>query len=376
MKKDIYQNITLDKLMNEFNCNKKIKNNSYTIDNTLYLSKTPRNKKYQTHYILTKRDKNNDLIITPENNKKNNNEEMKKICSMKIKKFKDALKSLKNKPKLNFSSNDFYSDENRIKNKKNQISSLSSTKASKNNTLYFNSFLDDYYNKISNKKFRIITPLNKYIKRERSFLPLERNINFFSDKKNNNEKKEKKINIKKVQRRNIKDNLVNSPKFNSFNKTILNNIFQKSKTKVKLGILDGVILNYKLDNNDIITKPFNNSYNFMINIISDKIKFLKNSLNFIYPSIFRKRYLIKENQNKKNNLLRNISQEIFRRNKNEVKNDIYKINEDKKVSQSVFTKYPIYIKLKGKYSPCLYSLRNNSSQKNNKKQNIFNKITL
>ena len=376
MKKDIYQNITLDKLMNEFNCIKKKKNNSYTIDNTLYLSKTPRNKKYQTHYILTKRDKNNDLIITPENNKKNNNEEMKKICSMKIKKFKDALKSLKNKPKLNFSSNDFYSDEKRIKNKKNQISSLSSTKASKNNTLYFNSFLDDYYNKISNKKFRIITPLNKYIKRERSFLPLERNINFFSDKKNNNEKKEKKINIKKVQRRNIKDNLVNSPKFNSFNKTILNNIFQKSKTKVKLGILDGVILNYKLDNNDIITKPFNNSYNFMINVISDKIKFLKNSLNFIYPSIFRKRYLIKENQNKKNNLLRNISQEIFRRNKNEVKNDIYKINEDKKVSQSVFTKYPIYIKLKGKYSPCLYSLRNNSSQKNNKKQNIFNKITL
>jgi len=376
MKKDIYQNITLDKLMNEFNCIKKIKNNSYTIDNTLYLSKTPRNKKYQTHYILTKRDKNNDLIITPENNKKNNNEEMKKICSMKIKKFKDALKSLKNKPKLNFSSNDFYSDEKRIKNKKNQISSLSSTKASKNNTLYFNSFLDDYYNKISNKKFRIITPLNKYIKRERSFLPLKRNINFFSDKKNNNEKKEKKINIKKVQRRNIKDNLVNSPKFNSFNKTILNNIFQKSKTKVKLGILDGVILNYKLDNNDIITKPFNNSYNFMINVISDKIKFLKNSLNFIYPSIFRKRYLIKENQNKKNNLLRNNSQEIFRRNKNEVKNDIYKINEDKKVSQSVFTKYPIYIKLKGKYSPCLYSLRNNSSQKNNKKQNIFNKITL
>ena len=101
MKKDIYQNITLDKLMNEFNCIKKIKNNSYTIDNTLYLSKTPRNKKYQTHYILTKRDKNNDLIITPENNKKNNNEEMKKICSMKIKKFKDALKSLKNKPKQN-----------------------------------------------------------------------------------------------------------------------------------------------------------------------------------------------------------------------------------------------------------------------------------
>ena len=376
MKKDIYQNITLDKLMNEFNCIKKIKNNSYTIDNTLYLSKTPRNKKYQTHYILTKRDKNNDLIITPENNKKNNNEEMKKICSMKIKKFKDALKSLKNKPKLNFSSNDFYSDEKRIKNKKNQISSLSSTKASKNNTLYFNSFLDDYYNKISNKKFRIITPLNKYIKRERTFLPLKRNINFFSNKKNNNEKKEKKINIKKVQRRNIKDNLVNSPKFNSFNKTILNNIFQKSKTKVKLGILDGVILNYKLDNNDIITKPFNNSYNFMINILSDKIKFLKNSLNFIYPSIFRKRYLIKENQNKKNNLLRNISQEIFRRNKNEVKNDIYKINEDKKVSQSVFTKYPIYIKLKGKYSPCLYSLRNNSSKINNKKQNIFNKITL
>ena len=388
MKKDIYNNNSFNKLMNEYNCLKKIKNNSYTIDNTLYLSKTPKNKKYQTHYIFTKRDNNNNnnLIITPENNKQLelNNEETKKIHSMKIKNFKNALKLIKNKPKLNFSLSNLnfssYSTEKRTKNKKNQISSLSSTKTSKNNTLYFNSFLDNCYNKISDEKFRIITPLNKFIRKESSNFSVKRNTNFFCDKRNNNEKEDKKIStINEVQGRNIKDNLVESPKFNSLNQTILNNIFKKSKTKIKLGILDEVILNYKLDNNDIITKPFNNSYTFMINIISDKIKFLKNSLNFIYPSILRKRFQRKANQNlKKNNLSRNFSQEIIRRNKINIKNDIFKINKSKKVSQSVFAKYPIYIKLKGKYSPNFYSLRreNNSSQKNSKKHNVLNKISL
>ena len=252
MKKDIYNNNTLGKLMNEFNCLKKIKNNSYIIDNTLYLSKTPKNKKYHTHYLLTKRNNNNDLIITPENNKKIelNNDEIKNICSKKLKNFRNTLKSLKNKPKLDFSSNDFYlsnySDGKRTKNKKNQISILSSTKTSKNNnTLYFNSFLDDCYGKISDKKFRIIKPLNKFIKKENSFFPIKRNTNLFIVKKNNNEKGDKEINIKKIQGRNIKDNFVKSPKFKSFEQTILNNIFQKSRTKVKLGVLDGVILKYK-----------------------------------------------------------------------------------------------------------------------------------
>ena len=388
MKKDIYNNNSFNKLMNEYNCLKKIKNNSYTIDNTLYLSKTPKNKKYQTHYIFTKRDNNNNnnLIITPENNKQLelNNEETEKINSMKIKNFKNALKLIKNKPKLNFSLSNLnfssYSTEKRTKNKKNQISSLSSTKTSKNNTLYFNSFLDNCYNKISDEKIKIITPLNKFIRKKSLNFSVKRNTNFFREKKKNNEKEDKKIStINEVQGRNIKDNLVESPKFNSLNQTILNNIFKKSKIKVKLGILDEVILNYKLDNNDIITKPFNNSYTFMINIISDKIKFLKNSLNFIYPSILRKRFQRKANQNlKKNNSPRNFSQEIIRRNKINIKNDIFKINKSKKVSQSVFAKYPIYIKLKGKYSPNFYSLRreNNSSQKNNKKHNVLNKISL
>ena len=110
----------------------------------------------------------------------------------------------------------------------------------------------------------------------------------------------------------------------------------------------------------------------MINIISDKVKFIKNSLDFVYPSIFRKRYQIKVNQELKNiNLLRNSSQEIIRRNKNDIKDDIFRINEHKKVSQSVFSKYPIYIKLKGKYSPNLYSLRR---EKNSLQKKIKNKI--
>ena len=77
----------------------------------------------------------------------------------------------------------------------------------------------------------------------------------------------------------------------------------------------------------------------------------------IYPSIIQKKYEIKANQSdKKVDLLRNSSLENFKGNRIDIKKDIYKINKDNKIFQSVFAKYPIYIKVKGKFSPHLYSL--------------------
>lgn len=140
-------------------------------------------------------------------------------------------------------------------------------------------------------------------------------------------------------------------------KLIPKNVFQKSKIKVKSGVLDGIILDYNLNNNGILSKPFNNSYGFMLNLVSEKVKFLKGSLDMIYPSIIQKKYEIKTNQiDKKVDLLRNSSLENFKGNRIDIKKDIYKINKNKKIFQSVFAKYPIYIKVKGKFSPHLYSL--------------------
>ena len=375
MKNDIYNKTNLsykwDKLMNEFNFQKKIINNSFNKYNTLILNKTPTKTKFKRKFFITKRNKD-DLFITSENNKilELNSEEKKKIISFNIRKFKNAISSLNNH-KLNFSSNelDFSSNINNseIRNKKiennklKQTSSSLSTKASQNKTIYFNSILDNNYNKISDNKFKI---------KSSSFSSKKIGVNFFKNNDegyNLKENKRNRVGIKLNQDKNRKkkdkseynkkDNIVTSSKFDSLKKLIPKNVFQKSKIKVKSGVLDGIILDYNLNNNGILSKPFNNSYGFMLNLVSEKVKFLKGSLDMIYPSIIQKKYEIKANQiDKKVDLLRNSSLENFKGNRIDIKKDIYKINKNKKIFQSVFAKYPIYIKVKGKFSPHLHSL--------------------
>jgi len=180
MKKDIYNTSNLsykwDKLMNEFNFQKKMINNSFNKYNTLILNRTPKKTNFKRKFFLTKRNKDN-LFITSESNKiiDLNSEEKKKIISINIRKFKNAIRALNNH-KLNFSSNesDFSSNikYSNILNKKSEInkikqtSSSLSTKTSQNKTIYFNSILDNYYNKISDNKFKLKLSLNKLIKKE------------------------------------------------------------------------------------------------------------------------------------------------------------------------------------------------------------------
>ena len=419
------------KMRNEFSFKKiKKRNSTYSMHNnntnSLLLNRAPRKFiKFHKNFFITKTNNNNVLFsIDKEDNKKSlNYRNIKELQDINAKIFKNALKSLrnlsKNKTQVNFFSHDFdfssssnlntnkyifseIKNEDEIpkikktKNKLNQTSSLLSTKISQNRTIYFNSSLDNFYHKISNKKLKINSPLNN--KTRDNFYPSKsNNIDFISniiklygeenkkDKGSINEedfvlKKDNKINkginLKEKKDKNDEDNIVTSSGFNSYNQIILKNLFQKCKAKIKLGILDRVILDYNLKTDDILLNPFYNSYGVMLDDVSEKVGFMKGSLNLVYPRIIQKKYQIKAEQSiKKIGLLRSNSDNDFKRNKNDIKNNLFTI-KDKNIIQSVFTKYPMYIKLNGKFSPHLYTYKGqNRFSHKLQKQNLFmNKV--
>ena len=332
--------------------------------------------------------------------------------------FKNVLTSLKNLRKnntkinffakeLDFSENSNINSERYIfselksdsekekkKSKLNQTSSLFSTKLSQNNTIYYNSSLDNFYNKISQKKFKTITPLSN-ISRTRStfYSPKSYNVNIVNDidkilkegnKENNNEeelaiKSNKGINVKEEDRKKeIEDEnkLVSNSGFNSYNQIMLKNIFNKNMAKIKSGILDRVIIDYNIENNDILLTPFSNSFGLMLENVSEKVGFMKGSLDLVYPKIIQKKYQLKAKLSKKRiNLLRSFSQKNIMKNKDDIKGDLF-IVKDKNISQSVTAKYPMYIKLKGKLSPHMYTLKgqNRIFQKIKTQNLLMNKI--
>ena len=76
---------------------------------------------------------------------------------------------------------------------------------------------------------------------------------------------------------------------------------------------------------------------------------MKGSIDILYPKITQKKYQLRTIQKKKElNRLNDDSQENNENQKNEIKNNIYNINKEKKVFQSIFTKYPINIKHNGR----------------------------
>ena len=166
---------------------------------------------------------------------------------------------------------------------------------------------------------------------------------------------------------------------------MLKNLFQKYPTKIRTDLLDRVLSEYEFKNNKILLKPFNNSYGIILENLSEKIGFMKGSLDIVYPKIIRKKYQIrmKQQQSEKtknnNDTLKSNSLENTKSNKNKniVKDDLYIIiNKDKKASQSIHTKYPKSVKIKGKITPNMYSFRGqNHLYHKILKQNLFiNKV--
>jgi hypothetical protein len=231
----------------------------------------------------------------------------------------------------------------------------------KNNTIYFNSSLDDFYNKTN--KFKRISPLIKISKKKYSILsPKSYNINFINNLINlydkNNEYKIKNENIQKnddnnkieeIDEENQDKKIFNVLGIDSFNQISLKTLFKKNAAKVKSGILEDILVERKINNNDIFLHPFSNSYGSLLDIMSEKVGFMKGSIDILYPKITQKKYQLRTIQRKKEFIrLNDDTQENNENQKNETKNNIYNINKEKKVFQSIFTKYPINIKHNGR----------------------------
>ena len=164
--------------------------------------------------------------------------------------------------------------------------------------------------------------------------------------------------MKEKEKQDDEDDKLNSSGFDSYNQISLKNLFQKEKIKIKPDILDRVILDYNLRNKDILLNPFYNSFGEVIEDVSQKIKFIKGSIDLVYPKIIQKKYQIMAKESfKKLGLLKSSSQENIKRNNNGIKDNLFTINKYKKASQISTSKYPIYIKLKGKFSPRMYSMK-------------------
>ena len=398
------------KIKNEFNITKINKrNNGININNIIFKKPKTTYFKIQRKFSLVKKSDNNLIFNSEKEEKKKSSNEKNKAGDNFAKIFKNSLMSLKNLVEYDYSSssllnnnkNTIFSEpknENdtlgikKTKNKLNQTSSLLSTKLSKSKTIYYNSSLENFYNKISSQKNKMISPLYKINQNKNSFSStLSNNVNFVNrllklyheeNKQNKDNRKEeenilkqnnkfKKLPIrtksfkkilandkeKEIEEKKDEDKLLYSSGFNSYNQISLKNLFLKKKAKVKSGILDRVIFDYNLQNEDILLHPFSNSYGDMLEDLSGKVKFMKGSIDLVYPTIIQNKYKIKAKQSiNKINFLNSNSQENFN-NKNDIKNIIFSINKDKNKTQTVFTKYPMYIKLKGKFSPHMYTLK-------------------
>lgn len=264
-------------------------------------------------------------------------------------------------------------------NKNNSFNSLDSNINSKNNTIYFNSSLDNFYFQNKSNRFNTKSPLDKMTQTKYSiFSPKSNCINFINDimalydkngenKDNINESKDAEIlrralsnkkNLKNENGQNdINDNMeeiedkkiYNMLGFDSFNQISLKSLFKKSAPKVKKCVLDNRIIEKKnINNNDFVLHPFSNSYGNLLDTLSEKVGFIKGSIDILYPKITQKKYQLRTKQRKKEfDMIKSKSIENSKKQKNDTRNNLYNINENKKVFQSIFTKYPINIKQNG-----------------------------
>ena len=343
---------------------------------------------------------------------------IKKIVDLKEKKFKKALDSIKKLTKSKTQIN-FFSQDNSLKNikdiknffsgnkiisdisktsynekfNKKKFNKLNNFNPSKNNTIYFNSSLDNFYLKNKNNRFKTISPLNNNLNRSKYSLlsPQSYSVNFIrnilnlynrnnlntkesKDKENENTKKEYKRK-KDLNEEEKEKNILNNIGLNTFNHLSLKTLFQKNSPKIKNGVLNEAIIDNKIKNNDIFLSPFSNSYGILLDLMSEKVGFMKGSMDIIYPKITQKKYQIRTLERKrfKNNFKKSSSQESIKNQNSEI-NHLFNIKQ-KKIIQSIYTKYPINIKGMGQnmLSTKMYSFKGQKeliTKKINKTSNI------
>ena len=421
---DQFRTTLNSKIFNSLNETFTIKNSPKTFTNfpkKIYL-KTKHN-----NYLINKnvdKDKNYNINFNIEENVPKtpnityNIKRIKKVNDLKEQKFKKALDSIKKLTKSKTQIN-FFSPDNSFKNIKDiqnlfsgfkNISDISKTSynkkiskkkcnnknyfnSSKSNTIYFNSSLDNFYIKDKQNRFKTISPLSNLNRSKYSLLsPQSYSVNFIRNimnlyKKTNekikNESKEDIENIKKENKKknDLEDkekkekNILNNIGLDTFNHLSLKTLFQKNSPKIKNGVLNEAFIDNKIKNNDIFLNPFSNSYGILLDLMSEKVGFMKGSMDIIYPKITQKKYQIRTLESKKIklNFKKTSSQENIKNQNNEL-NHLFNIKQ-KKIIQSFYTKYPINIKgiSKNMLSSKMYSFKGKKglmTKKINKTSNI------
>lgn len=276
-----------------------------------------------------------------------------------------------------YKTNSLYSNVNTNKSYKSMINSRNKI----NKIIYFNSSLNDFYDektKLVVKSSSVEKIHNKY-----SFLTpksYSQKVGFINDiintyNKSQNENKNKNIFVKKVKQNNINKKkieeenkkLLKEFNFLLINKSVLKTLFRKIPIKIKKDILstasEDKIKSYNLSN------PLSNSYGNILNEISEKIGFMKGSINMIYPKISKAKYEVKASKRKIefSEYLREKKKNMKRRYNNSVEDTknpdgskivIYNIPKPKAITQTYMTKCPIKVfKHADEYFTKMYTLR-------------------
>jgi hypothetical protein len=289
------------------------------------------------------------------------------------------------------SSNSYINNNNSSKFKANSLySNVSANKSFKsmmnsrnkiNKIIYFNSSLNDFYNERS--KFNLNSSSVKKIHNKYSYLTpksFSQNIDFINDIINTYNRSQSNKNgnilIKKIKQNNINSKkkleeenkkLLKEFNFLPINKSVLKTLFRKIPIKIKKDAL-ATMSEAKIKSHNLVN-PLSNYYGSLLNEISEKIGFMKGSINMIYPKITQAKFEMKAYQRKKEftEYIRDKKNIIKRKYNNSVEDTknpdgnrivIYNISKPKKMTQTYMTKCPIKVFKNGEeYFTKMYTLR-------------------
>ena len=209
-----------------------------------------------------------------------------------------------------------------------------------NKVIYYNSSMENFYKsknmnkysaKIRKKCLSTLTSTNK-IHFVNNLLKLYQNKNKYN--KNNLKIKIKKSIKNDNKTDEVNNNILKGFNFSSGSKSALEILFKKAPLKLKSSI--------PIKETKNILNPITNSYGNLLDHLSDKVAFMKDSMDMIYPKISQAKYMIKgpkkdcESMRQNQSLINAYNYEQIRD-----LNIIYKIKK-RKINQTLCSKYPMH----------------------------------
>jgi hypothetical protein len=247
--------------------------------------------------------------------------------------------------------------------KKNKKKINNSERNTRNKIIYYNSSIEDLY------KSKSIAESSRKDKMDIfSYLPDSNKVIFINKILNLNKTKNKHMKIKlnkkskeEKEQKEINNKLLKGFNILAGNKSALKVLFKKTPIKIK----DCVPYLEKRVKSQIFLNPITNSYGNLLDNLSEKIGFMKDSMNMIYPKISKAKYEScgpsKEIEltKRKRSL---ISDYNIYQNFRKSKSILYKIKK-RKINNTIYSKYPIYSRNKNMgeiFTTKIYSLNRKS----------------